>query len=216
MARADSATLGGTAGDTREAILRAALQAFAQRGFDGASTREIAAAAGVNHGLLRHYFGPKQKLWQAAVDLAFADMQGEIDALLADPGIRDDRERARRLVRSHVEHVARHPEFVRLMFQEGKRRGSRMRWIVDRHTKPLYDSVAALLERVRADGQRPFDVSPVHFFYVLAGAAGALFHQAEECRRVSGVDPFEPSVVAEHARAVEWLLLGPPVGEDAG
>lgn len=195
-----------TSGDTREGILRAALHAFAQKGFDGASTRDIAAGAGVNHGLLRHYFGAKQKLWQAAVDLAFADMQASLDALLADPSIPDGRERAARVIRSHVHYVAEHPEFVRLMFEEGKRRGPRMRWMVDRHVRPLYDAVRALLAR----GGLAFEIPPIHFFYVLAGAAGALFHQAEECRRVSGVDPFEPAVVEEHVRVLERLLLGPP------
>jgi AcrR family transcriptional regulator len=208
MARAGS-THEATSGDTREAILRAALQAFAERGFEGASTRDIAADAGVNHGLLRHYFGPKQKLWQAAVDLAFADMQDTLDALLDDSSPVDERERAARVIRAHVHYVARRPEFVRLMFEEGKRRGPRMRWIVDRHVKPLYDSVAQLLERVRSGVGPSLAMPPVHFFYVLAGAAGALFHQAEECRRVTGIDPFEPAVVEEHARAVEQLLLGP-------
>ena len=203
MARAGAAQA-VTAGDTREEILRAALRAFAQRGFDGASTREIAADAGVNHGLIRHYFGPKQKLWQAAADLAFADMQAALDGLLSDPAITDARERAARVIRAHVHYVARHPEFVRLMFEEGKRRGPRMRWLVDRHVKPLYEAIGALLQQ----GGASFDMSPLHFFYTLAGAAGAIFHQAEECRRVSGVDPFEPAVVEEHARAVARLFLG--------
>lgn len=197
-------------GDTREGILRAALRAFAEKGFDGASTRDIAAVAGVNHGLIRHYFGPKQKLWQAAVELAFADMQSDLDALLADASISDARERVARVIRAHVHYVAQHPEFVRLMFEEGKRRGPRMRWLVDRYVKPLYDAIGVLLERGQAQGGLPADLSPVHFFYVLAGAAGALFHQAEECKRVSGVDPFEPAVVEEHARMVERLFLGPP------
>jgi TetR/AcrR family transcriptional regulator len=215
MARMD-ALREAASGDTREGILRAALRAFAQKGFDGASTRDIAASAGVNHGLLRHYFGPKQKLWQAAVDLAFADMQASLDALLADPSIPDDRARAARVIRSHVHYVAEHPEFVRLMFEEGKRRGPRMRWMVDRHVQPLYDAVRSLLDRGSTRGGLPFEIPPVHFFYLLAGAAGALFHQAEECRRVSGVDPFEPEVVEEHARVLERLLLGPPDPESGG
>ena len=63
MARA--ATL-ETGSDTRERILVAALQAFAEKGYDGATTREIASRAGVNLGLLQYHFGGKPKLWQAA------------------------------------------------------------------------------------------------------------------------------------------------------
>lgn len=53
--------------DTREAILAAALDVFAERGFDGASVRAIAAAAGVDPALVHHYFGTKEQLFLATV-----------------------------------------------------------------------------------------------------------------------------------------------------
>ncbi|MFV2087023.1 TetR family transcriptional regulator [Micromonospora sp. LOL_021] len=49
--------------DTREAILTAARQVFGERGFDQASVRAIAAAAGVDPALVHHYFGTKEKLF---------------------------------------------------------------------------------------------------------------------------------------------------------
>jgi AcrR family transcriptional regulator len=53
--------------DTREVILAAARQAFADKGFDGASIRYIAAGAGVDPALVHHYFGTKDKLFLAAM-----------------------------------------------------------------------------------------------------------------------------------------------------
>ena len=197
------------AGDTRQQILREALQAFAEKGYDGAATREIAARAGVNHGLIPYYFGSKEKLWQEAVDLVFGEMRAGLDALQTGASDETHRQRADRLVREHVRFVARRPEFVRLMHDEGKRRGPRMRWIVDRHVKPLYAALTELLTRAGGAGAPTDGIAPVHVFYVLAGASGVLFHQAEECRRVAGVDPFDPAVVEAHAEAVARLLLGP-------
>ncbi|TDC78564.1 TetR/AcrR family transcriptional regulator [Micromonospora sp. KC606] len=55
--------------DTREAILAAARTAFAERGFDAASIRVIAAAAGVDPALVHHYFGTKEQLFRATVDI---------------------------------------------------------------------------------------------------------------------------------------------------
>lgn len=196
--------------ETRDKIIRAALDVFTEKGFDAASTRQIAARVGVNHGLIPYYFGTKQKLWQAAVDHAFGDMQQELDAILADPATPDPRVRAARMIRAHVRFVARQPGFVRLMFEEGKRRGERMRWIVDRHVRPLYDAIAELISQVLGRDEAAMNVSPVHFFYVMAGATGLIFHQADECQRLSGVDPFDPEVVETHARVVERILLGPP------
>ncbi|MET8084343.1 TetR family transcriptional regulator [Micromonospora sp. NPDC005197] len=53
--------------DTREAILDAARAAFAERGFDAASIRGIAATAGVDPALVHHYFGSKDQLFLAAM-----------------------------------------------------------------------------------------------------------------------------------------------------
>ncbi|HEY0689801.1 MAG TPA: helix-turn-helix domain-containing protein, partial [Kribbella sp.] len=53
--------------DTREAILFAAREAFAERGYDAASIRVIAAAAGVDPALVHHYFGTKDQLFLDAM-----------------------------------------------------------------------------------------------------------------------------------------------------
>ncbi|GAA1758844.1 TetR family transcriptional regulator [Luedemannella helvata] len=53
--------------DTREAVLAAAREVFADKGYDGASIRAIAAAAGVDPALIHHYFGTKEQLFVAAL-----------------------------------------------------------------------------------------------------------------------------------------------------
>src|SRR5437879_10764639 len=53
----------------REAILAAAREQFTERGYDGATIRGIAAAAGVDPALVHHYFGPKEDLFAAALRL---------------------------------------------------------------------------------------------------------------------------------------------------
>ncbi|WP_426625306.1 TetR family transcriptional regulator [Leifsonia sp. McL0607] len=57
---------GGDSG-TRDAILDTARDLFAELGFDGASIRAIAAAAGVDPALIRHFFGDKETLFAATV-----------------------------------------------------------------------------------------------------------------------------------------------------
>jgi AcrR family transcriptional regulator len=55
--------------DTREAILVAAKQAFAERGYDKASIRQIATGAGVDPALVHHYFGTKDQLFVATMEI---------------------------------------------------------------------------------------------------------------------------------------------------
>jgi AcrR family transcriptional regulator len=54
---------------TRAAILEAARAAFAETGYDRATIRGIAAAAGVDPALVLHYFGSKEGLFEAALEL---------------------------------------------------------------------------------------------------------------------------------------------------
>jgi AcrR family transcriptional regulator len=54
--------------DTRESILAAAREAFAERGFEAASIRGIATSAGVDPALVHHYFGTKEQLFKACMN----------------------------------------------------------------------------------------------------------------------------------------------------
>jgi len=55
--------------DTKQSILESARTAFAEVGYDKASVRAIAAAAGVDPALIHHYFGTKEKLFLASMNL---------------------------------------------------------------------------------------------------------------------------------------------------
>jgi AcrR family transcriptional regulator len=55
--------------ETREALLAAARTEFAERGYDRARVRSIAAAAGVDPAMVNHWFGGKDGLFTVALDL---------------------------------------------------------------------------------------------------------------------------------------------------
>ncbi|GAB4069772.1 TetR family transcriptional regulator [Angustibacter speluncae] len=55
--------------DTRAGILAAAREEFSANGFDGASVRAVARAAEVDPALVRHYFGSKESLFAASLEL---------------------------------------------------------------------------------------------------------------------------------------------------
>ncbi len=55
--------------DTKAALLAAAREVFTEQGFDGATVRAIAARAEVDPAMVNHWFGGKQGLFAAAVEL---------------------------------------------------------------------------------------------------------------------------------------------------
>lgn len=69
---------------TRHAILEAARRVFAAEGFDGATIRRIADDAGVDAKLVHHFFGTKQDLFIAAVELP-ANPSSVLEGLLSGP-----------------------------------------------------------------------------------------------------------------------------------
>ena len=191
--------------ETRDRILSAALATFAEHGFDGATTRDIAARAGTNLGLLQYYFGGKEKLWRAAVDQVFGALAVALGR--AVPEEIDTPEELAEIIRVCVRFVAANPHFVRLMNDECKRDGPRMRWLVDRHGRRLYDTANAIFEHARRRGFVP-ELQAPHVYYLFIGAMGMIFSQAPECRRLTGTDPTASTAAVEaHADAVVRLFV---------
>jgi len=62
----------GDPAETRRDILRAAEESFAAAGFVGATTRQVAARAGVNVATLHYHFGNKERLYRAVLAAAVA------------------------------------------------------------------------------------------------------------------------------------------------
>jgi TetR/AcrR family transcriptional regulator len=194
---------------TRERIVVAATDLFAERSFDGASTRDIAARAGVTQPLLHYHFRSKDELWRAAVDSLFSLLTTTLAARTA--GLRgvDEVTSAKLRVREFITFSARHPELHRIMLQESKVDGPRMDYLVDHHVRPIYVETTELFKTLVASGAVPA-ISPTHLYYIITGAGPTMFVLAPECRRLSGLDPSLDAVIEAHADAVCLLLFGSP------
>lgn len=80
---------------TRAALVRAALKLFGRQGFDGTSTREIAAEAKANIGSIAYHFGGKEGLRTAAADYIVETIQAIASQAIGSPPAPDDPEAAR-------------------------------------------------------------------------------------------------------------------------
>jgi len=187
--------------ETRHFIVQAAIQVFSDFGFRGSSTRDIAAQAGVNQGLLTYHFKSKEDLWKAAADHIFSELRVQLEArrdeLVASN--EDDRAIRREVAKTYVRYAAARPELFRFMVEEGKHPDTRMRWLVDEHLKPMFDTFVGTIPM--ADNMKP------HAFYALAGAASLIFAVAPECQRLTGFKPTTKQVIEAHADYVVNLMV---------
>jgi AcrR family transcriptional regulator len=72
--------------DTRAEILAAARRLFADEGFESVSMRRIASEASVDPSLIHHYFGSKDDLFLAAIEIPL-DPAPEVEAVLKKGGV---------------------------------------------------------------------------------------------------------------------------------
>jgi AcrR family transcriptional regulator len=80
---------GVTATETRERLLRAAAEVFAERGYDGTRVADIAAAAGVSNGALYTHFASKAELMVDALRTHGRRMLADLFAADPDRSITD-------------------------------------------------------------------------------------------------------------------------------
>jgi len=71
---------------TRQALIRAGLKLYGEKGFDGTSTRALAAEANANIGSIAYHFGSKEGLRGACADFIVETMKGMASRALASAG----------------------------------------------------------------------------------------------------------------------------------
>jgi TetR/AcrR family transcriptional regulator, fatty acid metabolism regulator protein len=100
----------------RQTILDAAVRLFAQKGFHGVSTAELAESAGVAEGTIFRYFSSKDKLLISALDRA---MERLLEALRRDDDPQSPvTERLLRFIGNHLHLIREHPELARFIIVE--------------------------------------------------------------------------------------------------
>lgn len=100
-----------------ENILYAAEKLFAELGFEGTSTREIAKAANVNISMISYYFGSKEKLYEKLVEHRMKEGQFFSKDILERTDI-NEWEKVEKIVDQFSGRVRHHKCFYRIMQRE--------------------------------------------------------------------------------------------------
>jgi len=111
-----AATRRRDAARSRDAILGAAEQLFAERGYDATTMASIAAAAGLSTGTPSYFFESKEELYRAVLSRAFDD---SADLIRSGPlGVGDPTTAVTETIRSYIAFLTERPNFVRLVVRE--------------------------------------------------------------------------------------------------
>lgn len=197
-----------------EVCLQAALEAFADLGYEAASVREVARRTGVSHGLLNARFGSKADLWKAAVDQEMGKLLARLQAAAGREAGSDPAEALKAVFTDFLLGLAESPGLVKLMNLEGARGGERLDYILDSFTLGRPDPLGHILAQGQASGRLRQASVPL-VFMMLAHGGGAILALGPLATRL-GLPPGEAE---GRARQIAALLVDglvpraePPVG----
>ena len=191
---------------TRDAILDAAERCFAERGFAGVSTREIAAEAGLrNQASLYHHFTDKRALYEAALARGVAPI---VALMEQSAGGWLDPADVERNVDRLLDYLAAHPHLPRLIQRAGLDDSRSLRTAVRTLLRPLYTHGLRLLQGAVGPWE-PADLPHLAtgLYHLLFG----YFANAALLEVIVDEDPRSPAAVARQRRflkAAVTQLLG--------
>jgi len=137
-----------TPGPKRDAILRAAIDVFADRGYFNAQVADVARSAGVAAGTVYLYFKSKDDLLVSIFDRSMREGLAAGRAAVADHD--DPRERLRRLARAHLARLGSDRNLA-IVFQVELRQSTKF---MERFSSTLLRDYLGLIREAIADGQR--------------------------------------------------------------
>jgi TetR/AcrR family fatty acid metabolism transcriptional regulator len=135
-------------GPKRDAILRAAIDVFAERGYFNAQVADVARVAGVAAGTVYLYFKNKDDLLVSIFERSMRE--GLTTSRAAVARLQDPRERLLRLARAHLARLG-HDRNLAIVFQVELRQSTKF---MERFSATLLRDYLGLIREAIADGQR--------------------------------------------------------------
>jgi len=190
------------AADIRQRILDAAEAVFAERGYGGATTREIAERAGIAKRMLFYYFATKGAVYRAVLERVVTGMVGIHEQFRRDPGPVGLAE----AMEGITHFAAANLPALRVLTREIMDGGPHVAELTRDYLGPLFAAGAAEVVRNMEQGIfRPGD--PMHVLIHVGGLTLYYFQMLPLLERIWERDPLAPATLTERAAAVRDSLL---------
>jgi len=175
----------------RDALLAAARSLFLRYGFRAVSSRQVAAAAGVNPAMIHYYFEGKEGLYRAMLEAAIAPVVTRLEAMLGDPQSTD----LESLARTYMQVLAANPWIPGLLVREvftpdGSFRQTFLRDFAGRFAPML----RTIVGREIAQGRMRADLDPSLTVVSLMSLVVFPFISLPITTRVLGIDASEAGI----------------------
>lgn len=191
--------------DLKVALLRAAIDLFAERGFEGVSLSQVASQVDADVGLTRYYFGSKASLWIAAMNHLSECFVTELSAANTfQDG--SNTEAVKALIRAFVIASARWPQVSRVIVFDGDKSDARGEFIKNQFVAPFYHLLSELIEGAKAEGTI-HDVSTRTIFFMITHGGSFPMALPALTNAFPGDDIESATGLTAHADAIVDLIF---------
>jgi TetR/AcrR family transcriptional regulator, cholesterol catabolism regulator len=132
------------------AILQHAARVFSEKGYEGASIRDISRASGVSLAGLYYYMKSKQELLYLIQAYTFKTVLARLEERLA--GIEDPAQKLTILVHNHLDYFLRHPVEMKVLSHEDEALEGEYRKEVMAIKRKYYETAMGIFEGLRRSG----------------------------------------------------------------
>lgn len=194
---------------TRARILAVATRQFARRGFEGATTDDIADKAEVNKRMIYHYFGSKEQLYLAVLEEAYGKAREAEEKLRLDAD--DPVSALMRLAEYTFDSFARDRTFISLLNTENRNEAKVLKKslkIKDMNSTVL-NAVDRILRQGEASGAFRSRLDAFQVWVSMVSLSYFYFSNIHTLSIVAGRRLSEADALAERRRhMIDFLLAG--------
>jgi AcrR family transcriptional regulator len=193
---------------TAERILDAAEAAFADKGFEGATLRDIADRVGIRVPSLYNHFDGKEALYAAVLERGIAPL---LRTLLESAVDRGDRGNPEDILRESLELLARRPNLPRLVLHETLDGGRHLRQMLQAWLGPLLGQAEKIVAAGPAADRWAPEQLP-NLVLAMYNIAVGYFAMAPLYRDLNGIDLLSTDALerqTDFLRKLSALLFGP-------
>ena len=186
---------------TRQAILRAAEDLFAERGLAGTRLEDVAEVVGIRRASIVYYFRDKPDLYDAVLADVLGGFYERLEAALTTANTLSAAIES--AVSAWVDYIAARPSLARLLLREVADGSPSRPPALQRHTAPFFSLVQQLLRDHEGDpltSAPPID--PVHLASTIAGATVFFVAAMPALLPGSGFDPLDARQIESHKNEI--------------
>lgn len=184
-------------------ILKAAEIVFGRRGFDGATTAEIAKVAGVAKATVHYYFKTKEELYAGVLDRILVIWAEALNEISADV---EPAEALRRYIARKMRYSRELPELTRLWTIEVLSGAKRIElFLSDRCRKIIEEKSAVVRHWIDAGKMDPID--PPHLFFMIWAATQTYAESEAQISMILGKDALNDDVLKRATETISHIIL---------